>query len=272
MFFDAAFATRSDGSSQAGYVIMLLHNSLLEANGPEGAYHILDWRSMKTPRIARSSLGACDALEHASIYWSLLMDPRQSLQHVLNAPSLLAPVMVTDAKALFDSYHREGVSSSVVDKRVSLEIRVMKDRLSALGGNLRWMSSERQIADGLTKEAARLLLAQRLRHGRLKLVWDLSYKAAKKKSKEELQQSRLESVQESPKVQFEDESLIQPANLDPHEPFETEEIEHNVDEHLLDEDQDPTNEQVLVRMSCVLAPMTPLCMSTVGPAMSCLAA
>ena len=257
-FFDAAFATRSDGSSQAGYVIMLLHKSLLEANGPEGAYHILDWRSMKTPRIARSSLGAeaqsggqaCDALEHASIYWSLLMDPRQSLQHVLNAPSLLAPVMVTDAKALFDSYHREGVSSSVVDKRVSLEIRVMKDRLSALGGNLRWMSSERQIADGLTKEAARLLLAQRLRHGRLKLVWDPSYKAAKKKTKEELQQSRLESVQESPKVQFEDESLIQPDNLDLYEPFETEEIEHNVDENLLDEDQDPTNEQVLENVMC----------------------
>ena len=89
------------------------------------------------------------------------------------------------------------------------------------------MSSERQIADGLTKEAARLLLAQRLRHGRLKLVWDPSYKAAKKKSKEELQQSRLESVQESPKVQFEDESRIQPDNSYPHEPFETEEIEHN---------------------------------------------
>ena len=102
-FSDAAFATRSDGSSQAGYVIMLLHKGLLETNGPEGAYHILDWRSMKTPRIAGSSLGAeaqsggqaCDALEHASVYWSLLMDPRQSLQHVS-----LSPVMVTDAKAL----------------------------------------------------------------------------------------------------------------------------------------------------------------------------
>ena len=251
-FFDAAFVARSDGSSQAGYVIMLLHKSLLEANGPEGAYHILDWRSMKTPRIARSSLGteaqsggqACDALEHASIYWSLLMDPRQSLQHVLNAPSLLAPVMVTDAKALFDSYHREGVSSSVVDRRVSLEIRVMKDRLSALGGNLRWMSSEKQIADGLTKEAARLLLAQRLRHGRLKLVWDPSYKAATKKSKEELQQSRIESVQESPKVQFKDESLNQSDNMVHYEPYVTEELERNVNEHPIDEDQDPTNKQV----------------------------
>ena len=104
--------------------------------------------------------------------------------------------MVTDVKAMFDSYHCEGVSSSVVDERVSLEIKAMKDRLTAMGGTLRWMSSERQLADGLTKEAARLLLAQRLRHGRLKLVWDPTYKAAKKKTKEELAQSRLESVHE----------------------------------------------------------------------------
>ena len=34
------------------------------------------------------------------------------------------------------------------------------------------MSSERQLANGLTKESAKALLAQRLRHGRLKLVWD----------------------------------------------------------------------------------------------------
>ena len=190
-FFDAAFATRSDGASQAGYIILLLNKKLLATDGPEGAYHVLDWRSMKTPRVARSSLPAeaqsggqaCDALEHASIYWSLLVDLQQGLKQTLDAPSLLAPVMITGAKALFDSYHREGVSSSVVDKRVSLEIKVMKDRLTALGGTLRWMSSERQFADGLTKESARLLLAQRLRHGRLKLVWDPTYKAAKKKNK-----------------------------------------------------------------------------------------
>ena len=98
--------------------------------------------------------------------------------------------MVTDGKALYDSYHREGVSSSVVDKRVSLEIRVMKERLQQLNGILKWMSSERRLADGLTKESARLLLSQRLRHGRLKLVWDPEYVAAKKKKEENLQEGQ----------------------------------------------------------------------------------
>ena len=106
--------------------------------------------------------------------------------------------MVTDAKALYDSYHREGVSSTVVDKRVSLEIRVMKERLQQLGGNFRWMSSERQMADGLTKESARLLLAERLRHGRLKMSWDPGYVAAKKKTKTEIQDSLAESTARKP--------------------------------------------------------------------------
>ena len=179
-FFDAAFATRADGSSQAGYLIMLVNGEILKPGGPEGAYHILDWRSMKTPRIARSSLAAesqaggqaVDAVEFVCRFWHHLEYPNLPLKNLIEAKSSLVPVMVTDAKALFDSFHREGGCSSVVDRRVSLEVMVLKERLLQLGGSLRWMSSERQFADGLTKESARSLLAQRLRHGRVKMTWD----------------------------------------------------------------------------------------------------
>ena len=54
--------------------------------------------------------------------YCVLIDPE--LATCAECTLLVGPVMVTDAKALFDSYHREGVSSSVVDKRVSLEIRI----------------------------------------------------------------------------------------------------------------------------------------------------
>ena len=103
----------------------------------------------------------------------------------------------------------------MVDKRVSLEIRVMKDRLTSLGGSLRWMSSERQLADGLTKESARALLAQRLRHGRLKLVWDPSYKAAKKKTKAELQQSLAESIHVPPPPLVNEEPNLHEEHMQP---------------------------------------------------------
>ena len=78
--------------------------------------------------------------------------------------------MVTGSKALYDAYRREAASSSVVDKRVGLEIRVMQERLQELGGLLKWMSCDRQVADGLTKEAARALFATRLRYHRIKLT------------------------------------------------------------------------------------------------------
>ena len=67
--------------------------------------------------------------------------------------------------------------------------------MEELGGQLRWMSSERQIADGLTKESARTLLAARLRHRRLKLTWDPNYVASKKKTKKEKEKAIAETTQ-----------------------------------------------------------------------------
>ena len=79
-----------------------------------------------------------------------------------------------------------------MDKRTSLEIRVAKEQMLSLSGTLRWVSSERQYADGLTKCSTRKLLAERLRHGRLKLVWDPSYTSAKRKDAQAREQSRNE--------------------------------------------------------------------------------
>ena len=87
-------------------------------------------------------------------------------------------------------------------------------------------TSDRRRPGGLTKESARLLLAQRLRHGRLKLVWVPSYKAAKKETKEE------ESVQEV---------------LMPWSPMS---LKAKVDEHVSAEDQDTPNEQVHQNVMC----------------------
>jgi hypothetical protein len=96
--------------------------------------------------------------------------------------SVLEPVLITDAKAVFDSYHREALVSNVTDRRSSLEIRVVKEQIQSLGGTLRWVSSDRQLADGLTKASMRQNLADKLRHGRLKFLYDPYYVAAKKKT------------------------------------------------------------------------------------------
>ena len=133
--------------------------------------------------------------------------------------------MGTDAKALYDSNDCEGFGTSVIDKRVSLEVRVVKGSLQALGGQLRWTSSERQLADGLTKESARNLLAQRLRYGQLKLIWGPSYKAAKKKTKEELKARLQESTLQPDSGKADLHQALPPADMQDDELYE-----HPVDE------------------------------------------
>ena len=49
----------------------------------------------------------------------------------------------------------------------------MKEPLTSLKGEFRWISHEPQSGDGLTKNQTRGLLADRLRHGRIKFVYNL---------------------------------------------------------------------------------------------------
>ena len=67
----------------------------------------------------------------------------------------------------------------------------------------RWQSSERQYADGMTKLAARQLLADRLRGGELMLVYDPSFTAAKKKEAAERNKSARAQAKAKTKVKAE---------------------------------------------------------------------
>ena len=58
---------------------------------------------------------------------------------------------------------------------------VLKQRMAASGTTWKWVSSERQYADGLTKIQARQLLADRLRNATIVRKHDPNFVAMKKK-------------------------------------------------------------------------------------------
>ena len=184
--FDAAHGVRHDG-----FLCLLTHKQAFE--GVETPYHVLEWKSFKLPRVARSSLAAeaqaagaaADSVEFIVRFWNELMNPGLDLKTNLAMDnSSLQPVLITDAKALYDTYHRDAFNHGSNDKRTALEVKVTRQQVESFGGKLKWVSSERQYGDGLTKLSARQLLADRLRHGAIKYTWDPEYVAAKKKTVE----------------------------------------------------------------------------------------
>ena len=188
-YSDASFASRADLTSQGGYLVAMVHKSVTE--GQEGYYNILDWRSWKLARVARSTLSAesqaaseaADALLFATTFWNLIWQPWLPLDQLKTAQAKHPPKLVIDAKALYDLLIKDEVQAATnADKRTAIEVLVTQDKLKCCGASTMWVSSELQYADGLTKTAAAQLLADRMRSHLTKLKSDETFTASKKKT------------------------------------------------------------------------------------------
>ena len=78
-----------------------------------------------------------------------ISDIREYVQHLQHRP----PVVVTDCKSLYD--HLVAVSSptAVEDRRTSIDIVILRQSLSRLLASIRWVPTNRMLADSLTKNA-----------------------------------------------------------------------------------------------------------------------
>ena len=189
-YSDASFATRCDLSSQGGYILAMCHRDVAEGKC-EGHYNVLDWRSWKLPRVSRSTLSAesqaaseaADSLMYTTLFWNLIFRALMPLDNVSTGYLANSPKLVVDAKALYDILVKDEIQAATgADKRTTIEALVCRDKLACCNGKVRWVSSELQYADGLTKDAAAPLLGQRLRTHMTKLTSDDNFQASKKKN------------------------------------------------------------------------------------------
>ena len=80
-FHDAGQGSRPDGSSQGGYVVAAAEKGVLD--GEERLLSLIDWRSFRLRRVARSSLSAevqafaeaLDTLEFCQLFLAEIMSP-----------------------------------------------------------------------------------------------------------------------------------------------------------------------------------------------------
>ena len=197
-FCDAAFGVRRDLSSQGGFIIVMTDKRVL--HGEKCPFTPLAWKSFKLPRVCRSSLGAesqamAGALEEllmVKTFFRMLLDQDVTLsksQETLTMPC----AVVTDCRALFDLLKKENIQTSN-DKRVAIESLVIRDLLKQVNGELRWVSSERQLADPMTKISTRQQMIEAMKSGFIQLIHDENFVAAKKKTAADREKSRVQTT------------------------------------------------------------------------------
>ena len=146
-------ANLEGGASQQDHLILAIHASITNCRVPVS---VLSWQSKKIKRVVRSSLAAetCSmstCQEHHD--WMRTMWEQmtrsdfvlEKYEHFLTArPSIL----VTDCKSLYDA-----IPST--DKRLAIELAIVKAKAVSGETDLRWIDARCQIADCLTKHASR---------------------------------------------------------------------------------------------------------------------
>ena len=91
-------------------------------------------------------------------------------------------VVVTDSKNVYDSVNRiESSGLQLEERRLALEVLSIRERTKAAGITLRWVDSDQQLADNLSKPFCYLNLLTAIEKGQVCLQFDDSFTSAKQK-------------------------------------------------------------------------------------------
>ena len=164
VFVDAAFANNRDLSSQLGFIVTLMDN--------EGAANIIHYNSQKSKRITRSALAAelyamMNGFDTAAALKVLLdqLEPNAGADNSLK--SAVPMVIYTDSRSLYDSL----VSlNTTTEKRLLIDLHLLRQAYERREiAEVRWIPTEQNPADALTKEKPTPAMVQLLQ-GTLRLT------------------------------------------------------------------------------------------------------
>jgi len=158
--------------------------------GVQGPVNLMSWSSSKLRRVCRSSLAAGtqalaeteQELMFVRCMWQELHGSDLDIQNPGATAKLTEGILVTDAKALYDSIQQGDLPSfSSKEKYTALEVLSLVQNLQDQDTQLRWVNSDMQWADSLTKTGSQDRMGSFLQNGqRWSLAYDPNFVAAKK--------------------------------------------------------------------------------------------
>ena len=98
---------------------------------------------------------------------------------------LLESCAITDCKSLYDALEKnETLGLGLSEKRTSIEVTSTRQHMRATGIKARWVNSDRQLADVLTKATAPPASVLKLQHsGRWEDCWDAKLHIGEERAK-----------------------------------------------------------------------------------------
>ena len=119
------------------------------------------WRSLGLSRAVSSTLAAeSQAMSIASgtVEWMMLIlaeliDGPFSVRQAADVLKRRSPILVTDCKSLYDHLASPSSPTAVEDRRTSIDITIIQESIRNGGMHVRWVPTDRMLADSLTKDA-----------------------------------------------------------------------------------------------------------------------
>lgn len=207
-FSDASFASEKNPDSHQGMIIMACHSKI--GDNQASPISPMIWHSKKIQKVAVSTLsaeamalaGAVDSLSWIRLYWAWLTDIRcewqkadrtllklpaaytalpqvdpveeeesntEGIKDILKRlPKDKSSLLTTDCKSLYDLISRTA-PPSCQEFRTQLQAKLIKEHLQN-GIQIRWVPSQAQIADALTKRMENHVLRECIAIGRYNLL------------------------------------------------------------------------------------------------------
>ncbi|CAE7244002.1 RE1, partial [Symbiodinium sp. CCMP2456] len=191
---DAANQNRIDGGSTQGIFIGASSEALLK--GEVAAISPVSWHSTRIDRVCRSpgaaetaaAVNGEDTLYYVRYQWSEMVYGKPDLRNPDLSVAKVPGCVITDSRNVYDKLATAMFSINGAEKKANIELMGLKAAQECTGVLLRWVHSEAQLANALTKaqEHKELELYYRMQH-QWRIVEDAEMKSARKRKNEGLE-------------------------------------------------------------------------------------
>ena len=155
---DAAFGNASKNGTQAGYIVGVSNECL--RRGEVAPWGAATWKSYRLKRVVGSTFAGesqvlLDGLGHLEWIACHLAEMGNNNFNLANRYKDVAKFQaqaILDCKSIFDHLQSFSSPGSVSDKRVAIDLVIIRETLSRINGTIRWAPTWLQLADALTKE------------------------------------------------------------------------------------------------------------------------